>query len=169
MLPLTLGLLVYSLFMRVGCFVCVTLPLIIIHLSLTHVQSVVFILLHTCYGYCWCLLPSLLRDTLSSKVSRQGSTALELDAARNTKIQTGLGCELRNTLRPVWLFVLPQVLMIVWRGSLPALIYLGGQGYMKSPSRVQLESYYNTIGQFPLYCSQFYAYLGSYKKGKVHP
>ena len=31
-------------------------------------------------------------------------------------------------------------------GSLPALIYPGGQGYMKSPSRVQLESYYNTIG-----------------------
>ena len=38
--------------------------------------------------------------------------------------------------------------MIVWRGSLPALIYLGGQGYMESPSRVQLESYYNTIGCF---------------------
>ena len=31
-------------------------------------------------------------------------------------------------------------------GSLPALIYPGGQGYMESPSRVQLESYYNTIG-----------------------
>ena len=40
---------------------------------------------------------------------------------------------------------------------------------MKNPSRVQLESYYNTIGQFPLYCSQFYAYSGSYKRGKVHP
>ena len=38
--------------------------------------------------------------------------------------------------------------MIVWRGSLPALIYPGGQGYMESPSRVQLESYYNTIGSF---------------------
>ena len=36
--------------------------------------------------------------------------------------------------------------MIVWRGSLPALIYTGGQGYMESPSRVQLESYYNIIG-----------------------
>ena len=35
MLPLTLGLLVYSLFMRVGCSVCVTLPLIILYLSLT--------------------------------------------------------------------------------------------------------------------------------------
>ena len=34
--------------------------------------------------------------------------------------------------------------MIVWRGSLPALIYPGGQGYIESPSRVQLESYYNT-------------------------
>ena len=45
MLPLTLGLLVYSLFMRVGCSVCVTLPLIIIYLSLTPVYSVVFILL----------------------------------------------------------------------------------------------------------------------------
>ena len=37
MLPLTLGLLVYSLFMRVGCSVCVTLPLIIYHLSLTRI------------------------------------------------------------------------------------------------------------------------------------
>ena len=25
-------------------------------------------------------------------------------------------------------------------------IYPGGQGYMESPSRVQLESFYNTIG-----------------------
>ena len=39
MLPLTLGLLVYSLFMRVDCSVCVTLPLIIIHLSLTPVSQ----------------------------------------------------------------------------------------------------------------------------------
>ena len=38
---------------------------------------------------------------------------------------------------------------------------------MESPSRVQLESYYNTIGQFPLHCSQFYTYPGSYKRGKV--
>ena len=29
--------------------------------------------------------------------------------------------------------------MIVWRGSLPALIYPGGQDYMESPSRVQLD------------------------------
>ena len=116
---------------------------------------------------CWCLPPSLLRDTLSSKVCRQGSTALELDGTRNTKIQTGSGRELRNTLHPVWWFILPQVLMIL-RGYLPALIYPGGQVYMESPSRVQLESYYNTIGQFPLYCSQFYAYSGSYKRGKVH-
>ena len=35
---------------------------------------------------CRCLPPSLLRDTLSSKVCRWGSTALELDGARNTKI-----------------------------------------------------------------------------------
>ena len=35
---------------------------------------------------CRCLSPSLLRDTLSSKGFRQGSTALELDGARNTKI-----------------------------------------------------------------------------------
>ena len=34
----------------------------------------------------------------------------------------------------------------VLRGSLPALINLGGKGYMESPSRVQLESYDNTIG-----------------------
>ena len=39
--------------------------------------------------------------------------------------------------------------MIVWRGFLPALIYPGRQGYMKSPSRVQLESYYNRVGLFP--------------------
>ena len=41
MLPLTLGVLVYSLFMRVGCFVCVTLPLIIFiyHLPLYIQQS----------------------------------------------------------------------------------------------------------------------------------
>ena len=32
------------------------------------------------------------------------------------------------------------------RGSLPVLIYPGGQGYMESPNRVQLDSYYNTIG-----------------------
>ena len=34
-LPLTLGLLVYSLFMRVDCSVCVTLALIILYMSLT--------------------------------------------------------------------------------------------------------------------------------------
>ena len=38
-----------------------------------------------------------------------------------------------------------------FEGALPALIYLGGQGYFKSPSRIQWESYYNTIGQF--HCS----------------
>ena len=32
------------------------------------------------------------------------------------------------------------------RGSLPALIYSGGQGYMESPTQVQLESFYNTTG-----------------------
>ena len=46
MLPLTLGVLVYSLFMRVGFSVCVTLPLIILYLSLVPVQSVVCTLLH---------------------------------------------------------------------------------------------------------------------------
>ena len=46
MLPLTLGVLVYSLFMRVGCSVCVTLPLIILYLSLTPAQSVVCTLIH---------------------------------------------------------------------------------------------------------------------------
>ena len=41
MLPLTLGVLVYSLFMRVGYSVCVTLPLIILyyHLPLYSQQS----------------------------------------------------------------------------------------------------------------------------------
>ena len=37
---------------------------------------------------------------------------------------------------------------VVLRGSLPAIIYSGGQGYMESTSRVQLESYYNTVGLF---------------------
>ena len=46
MLPLTLGVFVYSLFMRVGCSVCVTLPLIILYLSLTPTYSVVYTLLH---------------------------------------------------------------------------------------------------------------------------
>ena len=35
---------------------------------------------------CRCLPPSLLRDTVSSKVCRQGSMALELHGTRNTKI-----------------------------------------------------------------------------------
>ena len=35
---------------------------------------------------CRCLQPNLPRDTLSSKVCRKGSAALELDGARNTKI-----------------------------------------------------------------------------------
>src|SRR4029079_8734145 len=52
-------------------------------------------------------------------------------------------------------FVIPYVLCgglyclrcsCVSRGSLPALVYPGGQGYMESPNSVQLESYYNTIG-----------------------
>ena len=42
---------------------------------------------------CRCLPPSLLWDTLSSRVCRQGSTALELDGTRNTKIQIGSGRE----------------------------------------------------------------------------
>ena len=37
---------------------------------------------------------------------------------------------------------------VVLRGSLPALIYPGGQGYIENPNRVQLESYYNTMGSF---------------------
>src|SRR6185437_13579466 len=32
------------------------------------------------------------------------------------------------------------------RGSLPVLIFPGGQGYMESPSQVQLESYYSRVG-----------------------
>ena len=46
MLPQTLGVLVYSLFMRVGCSACVTLPLIILYLSLTPVYSAVCTLFH---------------------------------------------------------------------------------------------------------------------------
>ena len=34
--------------------------------------------------------------------------------------------------------------------GVPARPYIsGGQGYKESPSRVQLESFYNTIGKFP--------------------
>ena len=40
----------------------------------------------TWHASCWCLPPSLLRDTLSSKVCRWGSAALELDGTSNTKI-----------------------------------------------------------------------------------
>ena len=32
----------------------------------------------------------------------------------------------RNTLHPAWWFVFPLVLLDVFKGSLPALIYLGG-------------------------------------------
>ena len=35
-----------------------------------------------------------------------------------------------------------------FEGSLPALICPGGQGYMESPSQVQLEFYYNQSGSF---------------------
>ena len=48
MLPLTLGVFVYSLFMRVGCFVCVTLPLIILyyHLPLYNQQFTPYLIMH---------------------------------------------------------------------------------------------------------------------------
>ena len=46
MLPQTLGVLVYSLFMRVDYSVCVTLPLIILYLLLNPAQSVVCALIH---------------------------------------------------------------------------------------------------------------------------
>ena len=47
MLPLTLGVLVYSLFMRVGCSVCVTLPLIILyyHLPLYNQQFTPYLIM----------------------------------------------------------------------------------------------------------------------------
>ena len=93
---------------------------------------------------CRCLPPSLLRDTLSSRVCRQGSTALELDGARNTKIQTGSGRELRNTLRPVWLFVLSQMLMSL-EGVLARPYISGGIGLhgksQPSTVRVLLQHY----------------------------
>ena len=34
-------------------------------------------------------------------------------------------------------------------GLCPPLYTLGGQGYMKSPNRVRLESHYNPLGLFP--------------------
>ena len=41
-----------------------------------------------------------------------------------------------------------EIVMVVslLRGYLPALIYSRGQGYMKIPSRVLLESNYNLVG-----------------------
>ena len=97
---------------------------------------------------CRCLPPSLLRDTLSSRVCRQGSTALELDGTRNTNIQTGSGRELRNTLRPVWLFVLPQVLMMFRGGPCPPLYIRGDKitwkvlaEYSWSPTTTQQGSF----------------------------
>ena len=38
--------------------------------------------------------------------------------------------------------------MIVWRGSLPALIYLGGHGYMESPSQVSWSPTTTQSGSF---------------------
>ena len=52
----------------------------------------------------------------------------------------------RSTLRPLWWFVFPQVLFDVLRGPCSPLYSLGEQGYMESPSRVLLESYYNLVG-----------------------
>jgi hypothetical protein len=43
------------------------------------------------------------------------------------KIYTGSGREVRKTLRPVWWFVLPWVLMLCFEGVLAPLIYPGGQ------------------------------------------
>ena len=58
---------------------------------------------------------------------------------------------LRNTLHPMW-FVLPSVLMIVWRGSLPALIYPGDKvtwkvlaEYSCSPTTTQSGSFLCTV------------------------
>ena len=38
--------------------------------------------------------------------------------------------------------------MIVWRGSLPALIYPGGHGYMESPSQVSWSPTTTQSGSF---------------------
>ena len=57
----------------------------------------------------------------------------------------------------------------VSRGSLPALIYPGGQGYMESPNRVQMVSYYSTIGSFLCTIASSTPIRVVYKRGKVHP
>ena len=115
---------------------------------------------------CRCLPPSLLRDTLSSRIVGRDRLALELDGARNTRIKTDSGHEMRNTLRPVWLLVLPQVLMCLEGGSLPALIYSGGTGLhgKSQPSTVGVLLQPGRV--VSLYCSQFYVYSGSYKRGR---
>jgi hypothetical protein len=56
---------------------------------------------------CPCLLSSLFRDTLSSRIVGRDRLTLKLDGARNTRIWTGSGREVHNTLRPVWLLVFP--------------------------------------------------------------
>ena len=55
----------------------------------------------------------------------------------------------RNTLHPAWWFVFPLVLLDVFEGSLPALIYLGGDRvtwevlteYFQSPTPMRSSSF----------------------------
>src|SRR6185437_2207594 len=53
-----------------------------------------------------CLPPSLLRDTLSSRVCRWGSTIWNSMVHETQRFRQVRAASLRNTLRPVW-FVLP--------------------------------------------------------------
>ena len=96
----------------------------------------------------------------------------ELDGAWNTRIQTSSGREMRNSLRPVWLLVLPQVLLwlsLIWRGSLPALIYYGRTWLLGKSQSSTVGVQLQPARVVSLYYSQFYACSGSYKRGKVHP
>ena len=94
---------------------------------------------------CRCLPPRLLRDTLSSRIVGKDRLLWNSIVQGTQKFRQvrAPSCIIPYDLEVVCIALGVDV---VWRGSLPALIYPGGQGYMESLSRVQLESYYNTIG-----------------------
>ena len=94
---------------------------------------------------CRCLPPSLLRDTLSCRIVGRDRLLW------NSMVQGTQGFRQVRVVRCVIPYVLCGCLYCLrcWcllRWSLSALIYPWGQGYMESPSRAHLESYYNTVG-----------------------
>ena len=88
--------------------------------------------------------------------------------ARNTKIYPGSDCQERNTLHPVWLFVLAYVLICFEGGLCPPLyirrdmvIWKVLAEYSWSPTTTQSGSFlYTATSSTPI--------KSSYKRGKVH-